>query len=302
MNQCFSCDHTVYPPLRFQVEGDFVKEHRHKIWVEKYGSGSPAVILINGGGETTRQWNNNIKTIAQYTTVIAYDRTGLGLSDTTNYQVSTAKDVVSRLKYILNKLQVNPPYVLVAHSIGGLYLSYFARKYPHEIAGLVTVDTNNQFQVNLYRANIKGIKGVTHQDIVNAMNHPTHLVFVSKQAKQFLAKKHLNKHEHAKLVEDLEVMGKPNSAKQIEMLGKLPNVPLIALTEGKNEPLWHSTIKQFAKLVPCSLYYFVPHSSHHIMIDQPNVVNTAIKLVVRAAREHKILCKASLPIKQLLTV
>lgn len=284
------------------VHGDFVNYHGHRIWVEKYGAGTPAVILINGGGETTRQWNNNIKNIAKYTTVIAYDRIGLGLSDTINYKVRTAKDIVSRLEYILAKTNVKPPYVLVAHSIGGLYLSYFARKYPQEIAGLVTVDTNNQFQVDLYRANIIGVKGVTHKDIIEAMKHPAHLIFVTKQAKQFLKQEQLSKRQHAKLIEDLEVMGKPNSAKQIETLGKLPNVPLIALTEGKNEPLWHSTIKQFADLVPCSLYYFVPHSSHHIMIDQPKVVNTAIKMVVMAAKKHKTLCKASLPIEQLLTI
>jgi hypothetical protein len=231
LNQCFSCEHTKYSALRFLVKGDFVRYHDQSIWVEKYGRGKPAVILINGGGETTRQWNNNINKIAQYTTVIAYDRIGLGLSNTLNYQIRTAKNITSRLKFILKKLQVTPPYVLVAHSIGGLYLSYFARKYPNDIAGLVTIDTNNQFQVNLYKANINGIRSVTHHDIVYAMNHPTHLIFVTKQAKMFLKLKRLTKRQHAKLIEDLEVMGKPKSTKQIEKLGNLPSVPLIALTE-----------------------------------------------------------------------
>ena len=107
MNQCFSCDHTIYPPLSFAVHGDFINYHGHRIWVEKYGAGIPAVILINGGGETTRQWNNNIQNIAKYTTVIAYDRAGLGLSDTVNHKVRTAKDIVSRFKYILAKTMLN---------------------------------------------------------------------------------------------------------------------------------------------------------------------------------------------------
>jgi len=261
-----------------------------KIWVEKYGHGKPAVILLNGGGETTREWNNNIPIIAKYTTIIAYDRIGLGLSDTINYRVRSAKNIISRLRYVLHKIGVKPPYILVAHSIGGLYLSYFARKYPNEIAGLVTIDTNNQFQVDLYKADISRIKRVTHSDIVKAMRHPVHLMEVTQQAKYFLRLKHLSAKQHAKLIEDLEVMGKPASVKQIQALGKLPHVPLIALTEGKNQPLWHNTIRQFADLVPCSIYRFVPNSSHHIMIDQAKVVNMAIRMVVMAARNKQSLC------------
>lgn len=289
-NACLSCDHTKYAALNYPVRGGYVNLSHARIWVEKYGSGSPAVILLNGGGETSRAWNKNIPVLAKFTTVIAYDRLGLGLSYSSNYNVRTAKTVVMRLHKVLQKIAVKPPYVLVAHSIGGLYLSYFARRYPKEVAGLVTVDANNQFQVDLERAKIVRVQGVTKQQIQNMIAHPTHLILVTKQAKQLLNKHDLTLHEHAKLIEDVEVMGKPLSAKQIELLGPLPHVPLIALAEGKGEYLWQSTIKQFADLVPCSHYQFVTNTSHHIMIDQPEIVNNAIKKVVLAARSKHNFC------------
>ena len=36
---------------------------------------------------------------------------------------------------------IEPPYVLVGHSLGGLYMQYFARNYPLEVEGLLLVDS-----------------------------------------------------------------------------------------------------------------------------------------------------------------
>ena len=53
----------------------------------------------------------------------------------------TGAVIVADLHAVLKKADVQPPYVLVGHSLGGLYLSLYARTYPEEVAGLVLLDS-----------------------------------------------------------------------------------------------------------------------------------------------------------------
>ena len=53
----------------------------------------------------------------------------------------TIKNVSDKLIKILNYLELEPPYVLVGHSIGGLYVRGFAVYYPDLLAGLVIWDS-----------------------------------------------------------------------------------------------------------------------------------------------------------------
>jgi len=47
---------------------------------------------------------------------------------------------------ILRALTLPPPYVLVAHSIAGLYAQAFAKDYPQETAGMVLVDATSPLE------------------------------------------------------------------------------------------------------------------------------------------------------------
>ena len=89
---CPECN-IKYPSANYKISGSFVDIDHHKIWVEQYGKGSPAVIFLNGGGDTIRQWNNIIPVISKHTTVVAYDRQGLGESELSNLKPRTAKEL-----------------------------------------------------------------------------------------------------------------------------------------------------------------------------------------------------------------
>ena len=41
---------------------------------------------------------------------------------------------------ILDTLNIKPPYILVGHSLGGLYIRGFANFYPDDLAGLIFID------------------------------------------------------------------------------------------------------------------------------------------------------------------
>jgi len=52
----------------------------------------------------------------------------------------TIENVANKLIEILKHLDLSPPYILVGHSLGGLYVRGFAVYYPQMLAGLVIID------------------------------------------------------------------------------------------------------------------------------------------------------------------
>jgi pimeloyl-ACP methyl ester carboxylesterase len=102
-------------------------------------AGRPVVILEAGAGSGVEAWDPVFSPIAALTPVIAYDRRGLGKSDTDD-QPQTLKRVVGSLNALLTTMEVRPPYVMVGQSYGGVVIRAYAQAYSNEVAGLVYLD------------------------------------------------------------------------------------------------------------------------------------------------------------------
>jgi pimeloyl-ACP methyl ester carboxylesterase len=99
------------------------------------------VIFENGGGGTfNRAWGQVLLGISKDTTTFVYNRPGYGDSDAVNTPRDGAH-VADELRSLLLSKGLTPPYVLVGHSLGGLYMQYFSRRYPDEVAALILVDS-----------------------------------------------------------------------------------------------------------------------------------------------------------------
>ncbi len=114
---------------------------KHKIRIE--GTGNATVILEAGLGDTLEVWNEVQPRIAENCArTLAYNRAGYLGSEPASGRRDSAT-IVAELREELQRHGIKPPYVLVGHSIGGLYMQYFARNYPDEIEGLVLVDSTH---------------------------------------------------------------------------------------------------------------------------------------------------------------
>jgi pimeloyl-ACP methyl ester carboxylesterase len=71
--------------------------------------------------------------------VCSYDRAGLGLSDP-GPQPRDGLAVVGDLEKLLAAAHEDGPFILVGHSMAGLYLRLFANRNPDKVVGLVLVD------------------------------------------------------------------------------------------------------------------------------------------------------------------
>lgn len=113
------------------------------ISVRDQGVGSPAVIIIHGMGCKKDDYRLFQKTLAQYTRVLSYDRPGMGDSSR-NSEPRTLDYMDKDLTELLQVTEVPPPYILIGHSMGGLFIRYFADHHPDMIAGLVFLDTSEE--------------------------------------------------------------------------------------------------------------------------------------------------------------
>lgn len=115
----------------------------HRLEVSVAGTGTPVVILEAGLGQHQRHWLAIQDSLATQTTVIAYSRAGYGASDPSPER-RTPLQITSELRALLHALGQDGPYLLVGHSLGGLYVRVFASRYPADVAGLVLVDPTHE--------------------------------------------------------------------------------------------------------------------------------------------------------------
>jgi pimeloyl-ACP methyl ester carboxylesterase len=111
------------------------------------GTGSPTVILEAGLGASSMSWGPIFEDITFFTRVCAYDRAGLGWSDplpTPIYRYQVAES----LHTLLDKASIPGPYLLVGHSLGGVYVRAFAERYPSQVAGMVLIDSSHENQLS----------------------------------------------------------------------------------------------------------------------------------------------------------
>ena len=109
------------------------------------GTGSPTVVMEAGLGDGRDNWFALAARLAESSRVLTYDRPGYGPGfgrrfDSDRDGRRTGEEIARHLRELLREAGEEPPYVLVGHSIGGLYVLAFAKLYPEDVVGLVLVD------------------------------------------------------------------------------------------------------------------------------------------------------------------
>lgn len=103
------------------------------------GSGTPAVVFESGFSDTYEYWDAVVAAISNRARTVRYNRAGFGHSPL-NDRPRTAEEIAKELHTALLNAKVPPPYILVGHSAGGMYVREFAYLFPTDVAGLVLVD------------------------------------------------------------------------------------------------------------------------------------------------------------------
>jgi pimeloyl-ACP methyl ester carboxylesterase len=226
----------------------------HRVHIE--GEGPRTVILESGFGDTLDIWQAIQPQVAAHCArTFSYNRAGYVDSDPAS-AVRDAASIVDELREELLRRNLNPPYVLVGHSLGGLYMQYFARNYPGDVAGLVLIDSTHWQQ---------GLKVDSTADTPYQSRTAITLYM------PWVMRRELSDSAEA----GLEVNGSPSAWA----------IPTIVLSSTRIGPV--ETADQRALAVklqnsiaadfPGARHVFVENSGHYIQRDKPAVVIDAIR-------------------------
>jgi pimeloyl-ACP methyl ester carboxylesterase len=223
------------------------------IHIETLGGSGPTVVFEAGLGNDSSTWKLVAPPVAAFARVVLYDRAGLGqsLPMTSKNSAVTADEVAARLHGLLAVAGLRSPYMLVGHSLGGLYVQMFARKYPDEVSGVVLLDSSS-----------------------------------AEAPAELKTRARLEPGSPAYLEEE----GIPESNKQLTNGGPFPDVPLTVIGATDHGPFfkdWEPTLmqlqKQLATLSPQGTLVVAQGSGHDIQFDRPDVVIDAIKRMAETA-------------------
>ncbi|WP_369899519.1 alpha/beta fold hydrolase [Bacillus manliponensis] len=106
---------------------------------------NPTIIFDSGYGWSLENWAPIQNEVTKLANVFAYDRAGIGMSESDN-KPKHSKQAVENLHTLLQRANVKPPYILVGHSFGGLNVRLFASTYPKEVEGVILLDSCHEDQ------------------------------------------------------------------------------------------------------------------------------------------------------------
>jgi pimeloyl-ACP methyl ester carboxylesterase len=249
------------------------------------GSGPATLVLFNGSGVTLEGWGRLYPGIERSGRVLAFNRFGVGGSSTPQ-QPQTGTTVLQAARDLLDELELPPPYVLVGHSMGGLYANLFARRHSQEVAGAVLIEATHPAD----RASLHGHEGHLAKVLAKVLAVPQSLF-------------------RANLHSELEWLDR--AAEEVEEAGPFPSVPLAVVTGGKEPPRWlvpRATLrrrrhhqKELAQLSPSGLHVIARRSGHFPQLTQPRLVLDAIRSVVRQAQRREEEAESQVPLPVPLT-
>ncbi len=135
-------------PAALPPVGRYYEVEGRRLLMHQSGSGGPPVVFLAGGGAVGLDYLNVQQHAAELTTSVIYDRAGTGWSDSIDLPRALG-EVTGELRALLRVAEVPPPYVMVGHSLGGLYARHYAQRFSSEVAGLVLLDPAHE-EYNAY--------------------------------------------------------------------------------------------------------------------------------------------------------
>lgn len=132
-------------PLRefLRMSSDVFMQDK-KIKCAHFSNGSPTIVFENGfcsGVSCMKYWDSAFLELSKSCSLFAYDRIDTQIeSQELDDVVLHLEDTMQYLRTLLEKKGLQAPYVFVGHSLGGLYVQYYAKRYPDEVSGIVLVD------------------------------------------------------------------------------------------------------------------------------------------------------------------
>lgn len=231
---------------------------RGKLQYNISGNGKPNIVLINGGSGPIEGWMKIIQKISESSSVFSYNRFGVTGSDKPK-EPQDGLTIVRTLREALTIAGFEPPFILVGHSLGGLYANLYARLYPNEAAGIVFLESSHPRDLSLNEYQGRTIKAIN---------------------KVFTMFDSLSSHKQLN-----EVNFVKETVNQIYQLDDFPEIPVYVITGGQENRMMPEEVRkkrlenqlELLSLSRNSKHIVAENSGHFPQLSEPMVVIDTIR-------------------------
>lgn len=220
------------------------------------GQGPSTILLFSGAGMSLTGWEPLYPQIERFGTVFGWNRFGMQGSDPPRER-QTGAAVIGSLRELVGYVGLEAPYILVAHSLGGLFANLFARLYPEEVAGVLFLEATHP---------------ADHATLRKHENHLTRALGRMLSLPQVFFKPNLQ--SELACVED--------TVREIEAAGPFPPVPLCVVTGGLTPKSWlmspgalgakRAHQQELVRLSPLGEQVIAQKSGHFPQMTEPELV------------------------------
>lgn len=299
----FAKSQREYPP-----PGEMIRVGEHQLHLNCRGAGRPVVIVEAGSGSWSLQWQVVQVVVAEVTEICTYDRAGYGWSEP-GPEPRTGKQIVTELHTLLENAGLEGPYILVGHSLGGLFVRLYASEYPDEVVGMVLLDAVHEeaeermpsevvqveeAKLELYGpATLAARLGLLDRAVPAVTREPSGLPSRLQTIYEAYAYR-------ATLFQAIQSEGKAfeQTVEQVKAAGTLGDLPLVVIRHGKptmfsylpaeeeqqSEEAWIALQRDLTTLSSNSKLIVATESGHDIHLDQPALVVDVIRALVAQVR------------------
>jgi pimeloyl-ACP methyl ester carboxylesterase len=266
----------------------------HQLHLVCQGEGSPTVILEQGGGGTSLAWFNVQPRVAEVTRVCAYDRAGLGWSQT-GPEPRDGTRIAEELHALLDKAGEVGPFVMAGWSYGGLFVRAFAERYPAEVVGVALLDSTHpevwtrtaegrsQFETDsrIYG----GAQPLARLGLLRLLPNPltqTPDSWPARLREQWHAVSSTTKYWDTVAAESRAVTG---TMARLHGAGSLGDIPLVVVTAGANsgaDGQWATYQRELANLSSNSDHVTLAGAQHISLWADPEYAQATSAQIVRA--------------------
>ncbi len=302
---------TALDERRLSPHGELIDVEEGHLHIHCTGKGSPTVVLDAGGGGNYMSWHRVQPAIAADTRVCAFDRMGSGWSSPLS-QPHRSREYAIQQEILLHRAEIEAPYVLVGHSLGGQNAQIFAGRNPDDVLAMVLVDSahpdlytvlpefEGQGRRTLSTMRIAARLGVVRFMLATGLSKPLPYWEELSDEQRHMFRALISRPSHWDAAYEMNAR-LTESAKQAREAEPMPDVPLVVITHGigdmfegldpetaaRAEEVWRQLQNDLASRSSQGRLVVAGDSGHQIPVEQPEIVVEAIRQVINAHNSYR---------------
>src|SRR6266566_3550253 len=213
------------------------------------------LVLVHGYGGSATQWLYQLQFFGQTMHVIAPDMRGHGMSDDPDNLPYTMKGLVDDLELVLDLLEAQRPFYLLAHSFGGAISIEYALRHPDEVSGLVLIGVPTRF---ILRAIVERLMLIPDP----LFSWIAKVIKVALFAPQRTLKRMLH-----------SVLTPWRGDERVQLL----QVPTLVVLGHRDTVFLREHYEDVPRNIPHAQQVVIPVSAHLVQLERPDAVNRAIR-------------------------